>query len=158
MINARSIYTVDFCRGNAYPSIEIELMKGNETISLYRHSIAYYSKVLSQKEIKTIIGILETKKELMLKECDFPKVYDEMLNDLITAYEERYGMNDTNIGKEYSYRLPLYGLEEILKKHYEVDQIHIDSVVGGVNPTCRRIDLKADNRALFVDCRGWRRR
>ena len=156
MTKARSIYTVDFCRDNAHPSIEIKLMKGYETISLYCHSIAYYSKVLSQKEIKTIIEILETKKEVMLKECDFPIVYGAMLNDLITAYEERYGMKDTNIGKQY--RLPLYGLEEIIKKHYELDQIHIDSVVGGVNHTRKRIDLKDDNRALFVDYRGWRRR
>ena len=156
MIKARSIYTVDFCRDDASPSIEIKLMKGNETISLFGGIIENCSKTLSQKEIKTIIEILETKKELMLKECDFPKVYDEMLDDLITAYEGRYGMNDTNIGKQY--RLPLYGLEEIIKKHYELDQIHIDSVVGGVNHTRKRIDLKDDNRALFVDYRGWRRR
>ena len=156
MIKARSIYTVDFCRDNAHPSIEIKLMKGKGTITLHHCGIAFYSKKLSQKEIETAIKILESKKELMLKECDFPCVYDEMLDDLITAYEERYGMNDTNIWKQY--RLPLYGLEEIIKKHYELDQIHIDSVVGGVNHTRKRIDLKQDNRALFVDYRGWRRR
>jgi hypothetical protein len=155
MNKARSIYTVDFCRDNSSSSIEIELMKGNETISLFEGIIEYCSKVLSQKEIKTIIKILESKKEVMLEECDFPKVYDGMLNDLITAYEERYGLKDTNIGKHY--RLSLYGLEEIIKQHYDLDQIHIDSVVGGVNYTSKRIDSKADNRTLFVDYTGWRK-
>ena len=132
MTKARSIYTVDFCRDNASPSMEIELMKGNETISLDRHSIAYCSKVLSQKEIKTIIEILETKKELMLKECDFPKVYDEMLNDLIIAYKERYGKQ---VKKEDEHKihdsLSITELEEILRHHYKLKEVRVDSIYAG---------------------------
>ena len=156
MNKARTIYTVDFSIDSSSPSIEVELMKGNNTISLTHYNIAYCSKLLSQKEIETVIEILETKKELMLKECDFPSVYSEMLDELITAHDERYGVKDTYIEKQY--RLSRYGLEWLLRQHFDLEEVHIDSVIGGVNHICNQIDLKDDDGAFFVAYRGWRRR
>jgi hypothetical protein len=152
MTKARSIYTVDFCRGNATSSIEVELMKGNETISLNHCNIAYCSEVLSQKEIKTIIEILETKKELMLKECDFPSVYGEMLDDLITAYEGRYDKRAKKAKKrKLGFSVSGGKLEEILGEYFKMKDVHIYSIdVGNNRDNAAWISLKESDDCYLV--------
>lgn len=140
MFRTRTIYTVDFCRDNSTSSIDVHLTKKEEAISLFEGIIAYCSKVLSQKEIKTIIEILETKKEVMLEECDFPAVYDEMLNELIAAYRERYGVKKEK-RRKFPYCVDPSELEVMFEQNFDITDVHIDSIDINANLKCGWRDL-----------------
>lgn len=146
-----------FFRNSGTVCIEVTPFRMKNNISLFEGLIAHGARVLSDLEIDEAITILLADKKMMSKQRNFPPIFNKMLLDLIKVREERY---ETTLyyGEKESYdthyRLSLYGLEDMIKQHFNLGRVHIDSVVGGVNDTRKWIDLKSDNRVLFVDYIG----
>lgn len=134
MIKYKGVIRASFCRAGRQGYIDVHLRGLEKTISLVDGIIAYCSKALSEKEIKTVIEILECKKELMLKERNFPPVYEEMLSDLIEVYKERYTKQVNKGNRRLSQdSLSITELEKVLERHYKVKEVCINSIYAGSN-------------------------
>jgi hypothetical protein len=86
----------------------------------------------------------------MLKQRNFPQIYDKMLTELIEVQRKRYGKR---VKKDKKRRLG-YGvsggkLEEILGKYANIQNVHIDSIYVGSNRYgVEQIGSESDDRYL----------
>jgi hypothetical protein len=87
----KSIKSAVFRRISGLGVIEIPLSDTHFPLCVYSASIKHDLMSLGEKELEQVILILEHEKEAMLKEHNFPPLFDEMLSDLIKVQIERYG-------------------------------------------------------------------
>lgn len=150
MFKSRNIQGVEFCRDESVTSIEVRLSGKKNPISLFDGIINHCSKKLSESEMGTVIEILTCKKEVMLREDDFPVVYGEMLKDLIIAYNGRYGKQvkkDNNWKPEYG--LNIAELEEVLRDYYNLKEVRVNSIYAG-NDSYNTIKMEVESPKGFL--------
>ena len=87
----KHVKSAKFFRDSSTTSIVVILFENTKLISLFADNIARYTKNLSEIEIEEVVTILSHDKTAMLKQCNFPAIYDEMLSDLIEVQRVRYG-------------------------------------------------------------------
>jgi hypothetical protein len=147
MSKKENVIRVEFCRGSS-PSLDVHLTGEVQPVSLFRGIVELNSEKLSEKEIEAVIHIVTSKKRVMLKQRNFPQIYDELLTELIEVQRKRY-----EVKKDKKRRLG-YGvsggkLEEILGDYINIQDVHIDSIyVGSNRQSVERIDLESDDRYL----------
>ena len=133
-----------FCRDSRRGYIEVSLPDLDVPLYLWAEGIAHCCEALSKREVEQVVSILSHDKEAMLKQRNFPPIYDEMLSELIEVRRERYGVKkDKNEVPTYSLRIDPKGaltysvgidkLEEMLKEYFNLKRAHIYSVVVGDN-------------------------
>lgn len=96
MCKYSGIVSAKFCRKPfvSHPSIEVTIRGASKHISLWAGSIGFNARALSEIELEAAISILARSKDVMLKQRNFPPVYDEMLSDLIKVQRERDGVKN----------------------------------------------------------------
>lgn len=145
----KNVKNTNFSRERS-PSIDILFDDGEVSISLYAGSIEKNAKKLSEIELEQVISILLRDKEAMLKQYDFPLVFEEMLYDLIEVQVKRYGVRARKLG----YSISLGKLEEILGEYYKIKEVCASSIdVGSDRRNAERIDLESDCRYLVLSFR-----
>ena len=151
MYNARNVQRVLFCRGACVEWIEVQLKGKKEPISLYKNIIDHCSKKLSESEMGTVLEMLTRKKEVMLEECNFPYIYDEMLNELIIAYKECYGKQDKKDNKRLpQYTVSINQVEGVLEQYFDFKHVRVDSIFAGSNDSdATKIEV-GSNGLLYV--------
>jgi hypothetical protein len=148
----KHVKSAKFFRG-VPSSIDIILSSDSECISLFTGIIGFCAKSLSEIELEEVIKILSSNKKAMLKQRNFPSIYEEMLSDLINVQTERYeGKTDKKVKLGYS--VGLAKLEEIHGLYYKIKNVHAYSIdVGCDRTSAERIDLKSDDRYLVLSFR-----
>lgn len=138
----------EFFRNPGGESIDVYLPRWKVTLNLFEGFIDNDSKVLSEKEIAKVIDILSRKKEAMLKQHNFPQVYDKILSELIGVQIERYGVKKAK-KRKLCFSVSGGKLEEILGEYANIQNVHIDSIYIGSNKYgVERIGSESDDRYL----------
>ena len=146
------VASAKFCR-EPFTMLEITIRGLSAVIPLWHAQIEYCARDLSEKEIEESIAILSQHKVVMLKERNFPPIYEDMLSDLIKAQKERYGVKKEG-GRALGYSVSIDKLEEILGDHYKLKDAHIFSIDVGENRSkAERIDLRSDYSYLVMSFR-----
>jgi hypothetical protein len=159
MIKTRTITWAEFHWGTSTTSIDVFLKGNRKPISLFADNIDFLSRKLSKSEIDMVIQKLLIKKEVLSRKGDFPHIYDEMLQDLISTYKERYGgqvwkgEDRNDITSKCHYTLSINQLEELLEKRYKFTRVRIDSVsVGKTDSSMTTVEIEPEG-SLFVSFR-----
>ena len=137
------------------PRIDITFSKVSKSRSLWGSIIDHCAKDLSEIELEEVISILSRKKDAMLKQRNFPPVYEAMLSDLIKVQRERYGAPaEKKVKHTLGHYVGIGKLEEIIGLYLNHKNVHITAVsVGSDTHVLDRINLDTNTRALFVDFR-----
>ena len=141
-----------FCRSSNNNYISVSLPGLGGTIELWEGLINLGCNVLGERELEQVVSILSREKETMLKQRNFPQIYEEMLTELIEVQRERY---DSRVKKEKSrafvYRVSIDELEEILGLYCAHKNMRISGIYVGTNENdLDQIDFDQNNRELFV--------
>ena len=149
------IKSAEFRRGDSTSHIVVTFSKLSKSLSLFGDVIDHCAKELSEIELEEVISILSREKDAMVKQRNFPPVYEAMLSDLIKVQRERYGVHvEKKVKSTRGYCVGIGKLEEILGRYLNHKNVHILAVsVGSDKYLLERIDLDTNNRALFVDFR-----
>lgn len=143
----KSDIRAEFCRAGT-PHIAVFLSREGQTVYLFRGLIEHGCRKLSEAELEEVIDILTFKKRKMLKRCDFPAIYDDMLSDLIEVYRKRYVKRGKKLNK---YSLSVWQLEELIEQRYNFKEVHIDSIYAGSNKgNAAKIEVGSPDRVLYV--------
>ena len=90
MFKSKRVKDAEFQRNGTVSWIAVFLPDVEDHISLSSSLISYCAKVLSERELEETIELLSRKAKVMLKQRNFPPIYDEMLSELKDILEERY--------------------------------------------------------------------
>jgi alkyl sulfatase BDS1-like metallo-beta-lactamase superfamily hydrolase len=138
----------DFFRNSGVACIKVYLPGVKGSISIFANIADLRSKSLGKREIEEVIDILSRKKEAMLKQRNFPQIYDEMLTELIEVQRKRYGVKKDK-KRRVGYSVSGGKLEEILGEYANIQNVHIDSIYVGSNKyNVERIGSESDDRYL----------
>lgn len=149
MFKTKYVKSVKFSR-LACSSIDVHLSDMPNPIFLFKDIIEHTAKKLSARELEEVIQILMIEKETMLRQCNFPVIYDEMLSDLINVQRERYSIKKEE-ARKLGFSVSLEKLEEILGEYYNVKDAHAYSIdVGETRSLAKRIDLVSDYSYLAL--------
>ena len=153
MFKSKEVLQAEFYRGSSSPSIEVQFKGNKKTISLFESNIAYCARKLSEIEIEEVVTILSRDKKAMLKQRNFPPIYEEMLSDLIEVQRERYGVKKDK-KRKLGYSVSLGKLEEILGLYFKVKKVRVYSIdVGRDRSDVDWIDLDSDSSYLVLSFR-----
>jgi hypothetical protein len=153
MFKSKEVLQAEFYRGRDSSSIEVQFKDNKGTISLFENNIAYYTRKLGEIEIEEVVTILSRDKKAMLKQCNFPAIYDKMLSDLIEVQRVRYGVEKDKKRKQ-DYIVTIDKLDEILSEYYKIKDAHVYSIdVGSDQTHAERIDLESVYRYLILSFR-----
>ena len=129
----KNVKSANFCREGT-PSMDIVLAKGPVHISLFTDFIERYAKKLSEIELEQVILILSRDKEAMLKQHDFPLIFEEMLSDLIEVQRKRYGVRANEAPKPISLCNPdTSRMRALFKDYFNAKAVNIISIDVRIN-------------------------
>jgi len=81
---SKIVESANFYRGIDISSIDIVLLDEPKThITIFPGITKHEDIALSERELDEVIAILSREKEVMLKQRNFPPIYEEMLTSLI---------------------------------------------------------------------------
>jgi hypothetical protein len=139
---------VKFFRDSGCNSIDVILFEKAKCISLFKDGIAHCAKSLSETEIEEAVTLLSHEKKAMLKQRNFPPIYDEMLSDLIEVQRVRYGVKKDK-KRKLSYSVSAGKLEDIPGQFVQAYSID----VGSDRLNAELIDLDLDHSYLVLPFR-----
>ena len=122
----KNVVSANFRRESSSSScIEVFLDGSSLSIDIWAGNIEYCAKSLGEKEIEEVISILSCTKDEMLKQRNFPQIYEEMLLELMEVQGARYGVKEEG-GRVGPWRCTdISVIEKMLTRNFNIKDVHI---------------------------------